>query len=212
MCATGGKYQMQFEVYGFPNTRMNRVLWMLEEVGAEYSIIKAAPHSAVIQEINPSGKIPALRAGNDIILDSVAICHYLADLFPEKKMTFKAGTPQRAQLDSFLHFAVSEVEEALWLYHRHAILLPEEQRVPDILPFASNSFQSAIVTLSARLENKPFLFGKQYTVADLNFGFLANWADMLKFEIAPVNVKTYFGAIRKRPALVRAMKREKMVL
>ena len=49
-----------YKLIGSPKTRAIRVLWMLEELGADYEIDPATPHSETVFAINPSGKVPAL--------------------------------------------------------------------------------------------------------------------------------------------------------
>ncbi|MFA9474938.1 MAG: glutathione S-transferase N-terminal domain-containing protein, partial [Filomicrobium sp.] len=63
-----------YKLIGYPKTRAFRVLWMLEEIGAEYEIDPVMPRSEECKAINPSGKVPVLQVGEDNIIDSVAIC------------------------------------------------------------------------------------------------------------------------------------------
>ena len=69
-----------YEVYGMRRNRTMRVLWMLEELGAAYTLIETEPRSDAIRTLNPSGKVPVLKDGDLVLPDSVAICHYLADI------------------------------------------------------------------------------------------------------------------------------------
>ncbi len=70
--------QPAYTVIGLPPTRAIRVIWALEEIGLDYKIEPARPHSDPITSVNPSGKVPALRVeetdGKTFeIIDSVAI-------------------------------------------------------------------------------------------------------------------------------------------
>ena len=116
-----------YTVIGTPKTRGFRVIWMLEELGERYDIDACGPHSEAISGVNPSGKVPALKDGDDIVIDSVAICQYLAD--KHGKFTAPAGTVERAKQDSFTHFALDEVDAILWTNARHSFVLPQEKRV-----------------------------------------------------------------------------------
>ena len=60
-----------------------------------------------LEAINPSLKVPILKDGDDYVIDSVAICQYLAD--KHTALTFPAGTIARAHQDSFTQFAVDDV-------------------------------------------------------------------------------------------------------
>jgi glutathione S-transferase len=70
-----------YTVIGATKTRAFRVMWMLEELGQDYIQIDAGPRSEEALKYNPSGKIPALLDGDDILTDSVAK-HSFA--FPEE--------------------------------------------------------------------------------------------------------------------------------
>lgn len=68
-----------YKVIGATKTRAMRVMWMLEELGQPYDHLPCAPRSDEAKQYNPSGKIPALVDGDDVLTDSVAIMQYLAD-------------------------------------------------------------------------------------------------------------------------------------
>jgi glutathione S-transferase len=65
---------------------------MLDEVGVDYEFVATRPHSEIAYSVNPSGKLPALRVGDVVILDSAAICSYLADWYPQAGLTFNTAT------------------------------------------------------------------------------------------------------------------------
>ena len=76
--------------YTNPMSRGRIVRWMLEEVGQPYRTqilgfetgIKAPEYLA----INPMGKVPALRHGDEVVTECGAICAYLADAFPQGRL------------------------------------------------------------------------------------------------------------------------------
>ena len=105
-------------------------MWMFEELGIDYEMITASPRSAEILALNPSGKVPALLVDDDVILDSSAIIQYLADT--HGKFTFPVGTIERAQQDSFLHFANDELDAICWTLAKHTFVLPKELRIGDV--------------------------------------------------------------------------------
>ena len=83
--------------YTHPMSRGRTARWMLEECGVPYDTVlleygttmKAPDYLA----INPMGKVPALRHGQAVVTEVAAICAYLADLFPEKKLAPAPGSP-----------------------------------------------------------------------------------------------------------------------
>ena len=72
--------------YTNPMSRGQIARWMIEETGAEYEqvIVEYGPEmkSPEYLAINPMGKVPAIKHGDQIVTECAAICAYLADAFP----------------------------------------------------------------------------------------------------------------------------------
>lgn len=198
-----------FKLIGSPKTRALRVLWMLEELGLDYEIDPAGARSERALAVNPSGKIPALQVGDDVIIDSVAICQYLAD--KHGKLTFPAGSMERAQQDSWTQFVVDDVDSILWFNGKNTFVLPEHLRSETAQEACKYEFARSMGFLEKRLGGKTYMMGDTFTVPDLLFGHCAGWAvNGAKWEIPAGIVANYAERVRSRPAFLRAMEiREK---
>lgn len=192
-----------YQVIGHPRTRTMRVYWMLEELGQEYEIIIAPAHSKAAMAANPSGKVPALNVGGQVITDSVAIMQFLADR--HGALTFPCGSIERAQQDSFTQFGNDEMDSVLWNATKHKAYYPEELRVPAAIKGAKYDFTNAMKTLEARLGDNTFVMGEQITVPDLLLGHCAGWAKGLGFELPEGKLGEYFKRVRGRRAFKNAM-------
>lgn len=196
-----------YKAVGSPGSRLTRVTWMLEELGQPYEIVKAKPHSDLMRSFNPSGKVPALVDGETVVTDSAAICVYLAEKHPEKGMAGEQTPAGRAAINSWIHFAQSELEAALWNKLKHRMLLPEELRV-DVGPACAYDFARDIEAMDRRLGDRAFLLGDSFTAADVFMGYLGSWARAGRFAIGSERVNAYFDRVLARPALARARERE----
>src|ERR1700730_14326597 len=83
--------------------------WMLEEVGEPYDIHllsfkKAETRAADYLKVNPMGKVPALKHGDVVVTEAAAICTYLADAFPQAKLSVPVGDPRRGLYLKWLFF------------------------------------------------------------------------------------------------------------
>lgn len=194
-----------YTVIGSPKTRAFRVMWMLEELGEPYEIDPTPPRDKKLEAINPSLKVPILKDGGDYIIDSVAICQYLAD--KHHKMTFPAGTIDRAHQDSFTQFAADDVESGLWQAAKHTFALPAEYRVEDAKRAARFDFDRAMKALSVRLDDKTYVMGEVFTVPDLLLGHCAGWAKAIGWPLPGGNVGAYFARVAARPAYLAAKAR-----
>src|SRR3984957_20827173 len=110
-------------LFEFGPTRSIRVRWALQELEVDFEAVTvnlgAGEHGQpCFLEINPAGKIPALVDGNLVLTESVAIVLYLADKYPNKRL-LPAGAEQSAQLNSWLLFSATELEQPLWRITRH---------------------------------------------------------------------------------------------
>ena len=198
-----------YTVVGNPKNRTFRVIWMLEELGQEYRIEPAAPHSDEMRRGNPGGRSPTLHDGDAIIPDSVAIITYLAD--KHGSCGHAAGTPQRAWQDAMTQFCVDEVEGALWTAAKNSFVHPEERRCADVVPTCRYEFAKAMGTLAAHLGESEFIAGDQFTVPDLLLGHCSRWAANAKFDVPDGPVADYFARMRARPAFQRASEKGSVV-
>lgn len=194
-----------YTVVGNPRNRTFRVLWMLEELGQDYRIEVAAPHSDTIRKGNPGGKAPVLHDGDAVISDSVAIITYLAD--KHGACTHPAGTPARGRQDAMTQFCVDEIEGALWTAAKNSFVHPEDHRCGDIVPVCKFEFAKAMRVLETHLGTSGFIAGESFTIPDLLLGHCSRWAANAGFEVPEGPVADYFARMRARPAFARAGKK-----
>jgi len=200
-----------YKIIGSPGSRLIRVSWMLEELGQQYELEIASPHSADIKKYNPAGKGPVLldSHGNKdvVIIDSAAICTYLADRHPKANMSAEPGTAERAAIDSWMHFAQCDFEAPLWLKAKHKFILPPDMRL-DVGAVTAFEFSRAVAAMDARLGEGEFAIGSRFTCADILLGHAGHWARAAKFVIEPDRVNAYLDRVLARPALAAARKKE----
>src|SRR5579875_530708 len=102
--------------YTNPMSRGRVVRWMLEEVGAPYRTevveygeqMKSRPYI----DINPMGKVPALKHGDMVVTEVAAICAYLADAFPAAGLAPASGSAMRGPYYRWLFFGAGPLEAA----------------------------------------------------------------------------------------------------
>lgn len=194
---------MAYTIIGHPKNRAMRILWMLEELDQPWEFEMHMPRTPEMLAANPSGKGPVLRDGEALIIDSVAAITYLTD--KHGACTYPAGTPERAQQDSYLHFALDEMDAVLWSGAKATFVLPEEYRVKAIKDVNRFEFARSMGWLEARLGDGPWLMGDRFTVPDLIMGHCANWAKNAKFEFDQPRVAEYFERVLARPARAAAI-------
>ncbi len=200
-------------VYGYPNTRTNRVTWLLEELSLDYKfqlvdLMKGEGHSAEFRAINPSGKVPALSDEALVLTESAAIMSYLGDKYGEASLVPSPGTAKRGLYDQWACFAIAELEQPLWTIGKHKFALPKERRVPEVFETAAWEFQQALALLSTGLGDKNYILGDDFSAADIILGHTLFWAISFKQPIDQQNIKDYIDRLKVRPGLLTAKKKE----
>lgn len=208
---------MSLTVYGFPTTRSLRVTWMLEELGLEYdyhlvNMTKGESRSPEYLAVHPGGKVPALKTGQGILTESVAILNYLGALKPDEGLIPTHCLFERARYDQWCLFAAAELEQPLWTIGKNKFALPKAQRCPAIFPTAEWEFQQALELLSEGLGENAYILGTHFSAADILLAHTLFWGRDFKQKIEARNLQDYMQRIQARPALAAAEKREKDAL
>ena len=105
-------------LYYSPQTRATGARILLEELGAPYDLhvlnMKAGEQrQPAYLAINPLGKVPAIRQGEALVTEQVAIFIYLADLFPEAGLTPALDDPDRGPYLRWMTYYGSSFEPAV---------------------------------------------------------------------------------------------------
>ena len=193
-----------YTVIGPVKSRAMRVMWMLEELGEAYKHIPAAPRSEEARRYNPSGKVPALVDGDEILTDSMAIVTYLAD--KHGKLTAPAGTIARAKQDAMTFWLVDEFDAILWAAAKHSFIFPEDMRIPAVKDVLKQEFSASAARLAGQLKGS-FLMGDAITVPDILACHCLNWAVAAGFPPVDDKLSAYAKALRNRPAFQAAAAR-----
>ena len=201
-------------LYGMPRTRSFRVLWTLEEVGAEYEyhLVNLGKEEGQAQEflrLNPGGKLPVLVDGDLVLSESAAICTHLAESHPESALIPAAATSDRARYNQWCFFVLSELEQPLWTIAKHKFALPRDYRVREVIETATFEFARAVKVLDLGLRGREYLVGDNFSVADLLATHTLMWARAAKVELGSGALETYLTRNCRRPAWVRAERVER---
>lgn len=190
---------------GTSKTRAVRPIWLLEELGLEYTQEMEFPRSDRVNEVNPLGTVPVLITEDVVITDSIAMLYYLSDR--EGRFTFPAGSGNRATLDSRINFLITDLEAPLWAMAKHSFVLPEEDRRPEVKQPMRDEFHRAETRFETLLADGPFLMGEDFTIADIVAGHIARWAVNAKVSLENEAFATYFNNLQTRPAWIRAQEK-----
>jgi glutathione S-transferase len=184
-----------------PQSRSSGALFLLEELGAPYHLqlvnMKAGEHrQASYLAINPMGKVPAIRHGDAIVTEQVAIFLYLADLFPKAGLAPPIGDARRGAYLRWMVYYAACYEPAL--IDR---ALKREPGPHAMSPYGS--FDEMFDTLVGQLAKSPYLLGETISAADILWGGALNWG--VQFKLVPENpvIADYVKRVTARPSFVK---------
>jgi glutathione S-transferase len=187
-------------LYTNPMSRARVTRWMLEETGLpyqteilEYGTSMKAP---AYRAINPMGKVPAIRHGDTVVTENAAICMYLADLVPEKKLAPPVGSPARGPYYRWISF-MGPLEQLM-------VTKAAGGKMPDPGMAGFGSEDDLVQTLEGAVKDRDHLAGDSFTAADLLVSSYIGW--YLQFKLLPdLPAFTRFVELhRARPAAARA--------
>jgi len=153
--------------------------------------------------VNPKGYVPALRLDSgEILTEGAVIVQWVADQKPETKLIPPAGTMERYRVLEWLHFIGTELHKGFGPLYS-ALASPEAKSA------TKERLASRFSFLGKAVEDRPFLMGSTFTVADgYAFYTLRNWQRSVKPELPSATLQTYFDRIAARPAVRAALEAE----
>jgi glutathione S-transferase len=187
--------------YTNPQSRGRTARFMLEELGVPYETVildyEGAMKTPEYLAINPMGKVPAIRHGDQVVTETAAICAYLADAVPEAGL---APPPaRRGAYYRWLFFGAGPVEAAIMDKYRKLEPSAEEQRM-----VGYGTFERTIAAMDAAVSESPWLAGEQFSAADVYAGSQIDWPMQFGMLEPTPALTDYITRLRARPAYVRA--------
>jgi glutathione S-transferase len=198
-----GALQMQMKLYEFGPTRSIRVRWTLQELGVDFesvrvNLLAGEQRHPEFLKINPAGKIPVLIDSDLVLTESVAIVLYLAEKYSDKGL-LPNELNERAQVNRWLLFAATELEQPLWRIARHTALYPEEQRLPGDVILARAEFKDMASVLETHMRGRQFVVGNSVTVADFVMAYTLDWGNEYKLLGDCPQLLAYMKRMYARP-------------
>jgi len=195
-------------LYHASPSRSSVALWMLEEVGQPYDVellsLKNGDNmKADYLAVNPMGKVPALVHDGVAITELAAICTYLADAFPDARLSVPIGTPRRGVYLKWLFFNPGCLEPAV--IDRAAPRKEPARR--GMLGYGD--FDTTMNVIADAVSKATYLMGDQFTAADVLIGANIRWGMIFKMIPERKEFVDYVARLTQRPACQRAEAKDK---
>jgi glutathione S-transferase len=212
-------------VHHLNNSRSQRVLWLLEELGVPYEIkrYERAPKTMLappeLRAVHPLGKSPVITDDGQTLAESGAIIEYLLDKYGQGRFAPAAGTPERLRFTYWMHYAEGSAMPPL-LLKLVALRIASAPMPFFARPIArkiASTLQSSFIDPQLKLHlgyiNKElgatgWFVGNDFTAADVQMSFPLEAATArggMEGQIPAV--VDFLKRIHARPAYQRALER-----
>ena len=213
-------------VHHLNNSRSQRVLWLLEELGVPYEVQKyqrdaktmLAP--AELTRVHPLGKSPVLTDGAITVAESGAIVEYLLENYGAGRLVPPPGTESRRRFTYWLHFAEGSAMPPLLLkliFDR----IGSGQGMPFFVAPVAKGIAGKVKALmiepnlkrqldfmESELERSEWFAGDEFSAADIQMSFpVEAAAQRAGLDASRPKLMAYLKRIHARPAYQRALAR-----
>ena len=212
-------------VHHLNNSRSQRVLWLLEELGVDYDIerYQRDPKTMLappeLRAVHPLGKSPVLTDGDVTVAESGAIVEYLVDRYGGGRLVPPAGTPERLRYTYWLHFAegsgmppllmklvFDKVESAPMPFFARPIAKAIARNVKST--FIEPNLKRQLDYMEAELTRAPWFAGRDFSAADVQMSFVVEAAAARGgLDASRPRLMDWLARIHARPAYRRALER-----
>lgn len=198
------------EVHHLNNSRSQRVLWLLEELGLPYEIrhyqrdpqTNLAPEA--LKKIHPLGKSPVLRDGEQVVIESGAILEYLVRKYGNGRLVPADGSPDAVRHLQFMHYAEGSAMLPLMLKLYTGRL--GEAAAP-LAPRIQSEIETHLGYLEHELTGRDFFVGSDLSAADIQLSFVIQAGRLLSGLDPFPNLARFLDRIHARPAYRRAIQK-----
>jgi glutathione S-transferase len=198
---------MTLMVHHLNNSRSQRILWLLEEIGAPYEIkfydrdatTNLAPPELVA--VHPLGKSPVISDGDRVIIESGAITEYLCERHGGGHLVPERGTDDHVNHLEWLHFAEGSAMTPILLRIYTARL--GEAAAP-LEPRINQQLDAHFAYMESRVGDSGHFIGDSLSAADIMLSFPAEIAIMQGMAPRYPKLAAFVNACHARPAWQRA--------
>lgn len=212
-------------VHHLNNSRSQRVLWLLEEVGAEYEVLRYERDSKTmlappeLRAVHPLGKSPVISEGDVTVAESGAIVEYLVDRHGDGKLKPAHRTAEQLRYTYWLHYAEGSAMPPL-LMSLIFSRIPKQPMPFFVRPVAKGIADKVMTNyigpqlkqhlefMESELQDRDWFAGKAFTAADIQMSFpIEAFASRGGLGRQHPRLSDWLDRIHARPAYQRALER-----
>ena len=210
-------------VHHLENSRSQRILWLLEELGSDYEIKRYGRDKQTglappeLLDVHPLGKAPVITDGDRTIAESGAIIEYLMYEYDDGRLRPEEGTDERLAYNYWLHYAegsfaplmilslvLSRIEEAPMPFFLRPVAKGIAGKVRE--GYLDANVTRNLAFMDATLKKSRWFCGSMFSAADVQMSFALEAAEVrTNLTDDYPHLAAFLETIRARPAYKRAL-------
>lgn len=212
-------------VHHLENSRSQRILWLLEELGADYELRRYArdPKTglapASLEAVHPLGKSPVITDDGLTIAESGAIVEYLVAKYDDGTLCPPDGTADRRRYTYWLHYAegtfmplmivsliLNRIETAPMPFFAKPVARGIVAKVRD--GYLDRNVSKNLAFMESALDGADWFCGNAMTAADIQMSFPVEAAEVrTSLDRDYPRLRSFLERVRARPAYRRALEK-----
>ncbi|HTZ69617.1 MAG TPA: glutathione S-transferase [Acetobacteraceae bacterium] len=210
-------------VHHLNNSRSQRVLWLLEELGVPYEIrhyqrdAKTMLAPPELRAVHPLGKSPVITDASHTIAETGAIVEYIVELYGQGRLTPAPGTPEQLRYRYWLHFAEGSAMPPLVMTlvfgevpkRAPALVRPVARMIAKTVQesFLRPTIEAQLDLMEAELNRSAYFAGPDLTAADVMMSFPVEAAGSRGGLGTRPYLKAWLQGVQARPAYQQALEK-----
>ena len=212
-------------VHHLNNSRSQRILWLLEELGVEYQIkrYERDPETMLapdeLAEVHPLGKAPVVTDGDRTVAESGAIIEYLVDEYDEDHRLRPAhGSEEFLAYRFWMHYAegsamppmllsliVNRIETAPVPFFIKPVVKGVSGKIRS--GFLDRQLRTHLDYMEAEISKTGWFAGDAFSAADIQMSFPIEAAQARGHLEGRSGLQDFLECIHARPAYQRGVER-----
>ena len=189
-----------------PSSRAGRIVWLLEELGLEYTLNRMDFHPRSLKSDehrarHPLGRVPVLDDDDVSLYESGAIVEYLIARHSDGALKPAVDSPLFPQYLQWFHYVEGMIMPPVNIIVVQTLLLPPERQDKEVLRQAKSLLAKALVPVDAALAGRDYIIG-DFSAADIMLGHACYMSRRLLGGLSPELscLDAYIDRIEQRPA------------
>ena len=197
-------------VHHLNDSRSQRILWLLEELGVPYEIkpyqrdaqTRLAPPE--LKQVHPLGKSPVITDGGKTIIESGAIIDYVIRRYGKGRMQPAPETAVYDEYVQWMHYAEGSAMLPLML-NLYAARLGDAAAA--LMPRIEGEIANHLAYIDGSLKGRQFLVGDSLSGADVQMSFVGEVAGAFGKRPQYPNLDAWTKRLHERPAYKKAIEK-----